>query len=170
MSLSMYQASVPVILRAFANLTHVLEKGKAYAEAKKLDATTGLPQSRLFVDMLPLVSQVRIASDITKGGVARLAGMEVPKFEDNEVTLDDLLARIQKTVDFIKTVKPEQIDGSETREITLPMRAGPMHFKGQDYLLHFLLPNLFFHCTTAYNILRHNGVEIGKMDFLGKLQ
>jgi hypothetical protein len=169
MSLSMYQASVPVFLRAFANLSQVLQKAKAHAEAKKIDPIA-FTQARLYPDMLPLVNQIRIASDVTKGGAARLAGVEVPKMEDNEVTFDDLLARIEKTVAFLKTLTPAQIDGSEARDITLPMRAGPVQFKGQDYLLGFVLPNLYFHCTTAYAILRHNGVEIGKMDFLGKLQ
>lgn len=168
MSLSMFQASVPVFIRALNNLSAVLGKGKAYAEAKKIDGAV-LTQFRLYPDMFPLASQVRIACDIVKGGGARLAGIEPPKFEDNEVSFDELLARVQKTLDFLATLSAEQIDGSEARDITLNSPRGAMHFKGQDYLLGFVLPNLYFHSATAYGILRHNGVEVGKMDFLGKL-
>lgn len=169
MSLSMYQASVPVFIHALHNLAAILEKGKAYAEAKKL-APTALTAFRLFPDMLPLTTQITIASDIAKGGGARLAGIDPPKFEDNEVTLDDLIARVKKTVDFLSTLTAAQIDGSETRAITLKSPRGDMHFTGQDYLFKFVLPNLYFHSATAYNILRHNGVEVGKQDFLGKIQ
>ena len=167
MSLSMFQASVPVFIRTLTNLKAVLEKGRAHVAAKNLDESHFF-NYRLFPDMLPFAAQVRIACDMVKGGGARLAGIEVPKFEDNETTLEQLVARVQKTLDFLATLKSEQIDGSETRDITLPMRSGPMSFKGQDYLLHFVLPNLYFHATTTYSILRHNGVEIGKWDFLGK--
>ena len=167
MSLTMSQASMPVLIRMLRNLRAILEKGAAHAEAKKFDAAS-LIGARLFPDMFPLTRQVQIAADMAKGGAARLAGIEPPKFEDNEQSFADLLARIDKTIDFLKTIKPEQIDGSEDRDIKVPMRSGPMEFKGQAYLLHWVLPNFYFHVTTAYNLLRHNGVEIGKMDFLGK--
>ncbi len=168
MSLSMFQTSVPVFIAALNNLSALLEKAKAHAEAKKLDAAA-LPQFRLFPDMLPLVNQVRIACDMAKGGGARLAGIEPPKFEDLEVSFEDLIARVRKTVDFLSPLTAAQIDGSETRAITLKSPRGEMHFSGQDYLLKFVLPNIYFHTATAYNILRHNGVEIGKQDFLGKI-
>lgn len=166
MKISMYQASVPVFIRMLNNLAAVLGKGEAYAEAKKIDPTV-LTGSRLYPDMFPLSRQVQIATDNAKGPAARLAGVEVPKFEDNEKTFAELRARIQKTVEFLQTLKPEQIDGSEDRTITLPMRTKTLTFQGMPYLLNFALPNFYFHVTTAYDILRHNGVEIGKQDFLG---
>ncbi len=169
MSLSMFQASMPVAAHALHNLAAVLAKGKAHIDAKKLDEAS-LVNFRLFPDMLPLASQVRIACDMVKGAGARLAGVEVPKFADDEKTFDELIARVQKTLDFIGTLKAAQIDGSEAREITLPSPRGAMKFTGQNYLFQFVLPNLYFHSATAYNILRHNGVEVGKMDFLGKIQ
>lgn len=168
MSLSMSQASVPVLLRTLSNFIAILEKGKAHAEAKKIDPSV-LINFRLYPDMLPLSKQVQIASDMAKGGGARLAGVEVPKYEDNETSFDELIYRLKKTMDFLASLDPTKIDGSESREIVLPMRSGPVKFKGQDYLLNFVLPNVNFHAVTGYNILRHNGVEIGKMDFLGKL-
>lgn len=167
MALSMYQASVPVFVRMLGNLRALLEKGAAFAESRKFDASL-LAESRLFVDMLPLSRQVQIATDGAKGCAARLAGVEPPKFEDTEKTVQELLQRIDKTVDYLKTFKPEQIDGSEGRAITLALRSGALNFDGQSYLLNFVLPNFYFHVTTAYNLLRHNGVEIGKMDFLGR--
>lgn len=168
MSLSMYQASVPAFIEALKNLAAVLEKGKAHVEAKKLEAGS-LVSFRLFPDMFPLSRQVQIATDMVKGAGARLACVEVPKYEDNEASFDELIARVHKTIAFLETLTAAQIDGGEAREITLPMRAGPVKFKGQDYLLKFVLPNLYFHSATTYNILRHNGVEVGKMDFLGKI-
>jgi len=167
MSISMYQVSVPVFVRMLGNLRAILEKGAAYAEAKKFKPEV-LLNSRLSPDMFPLTRQVQIATDQAKGCSARLAGVEVPKFEDNEASFEELYARIDKTLAFLKTLKPEQIDGSEGKDITLPSPRGPMEFKGQPYLLFFVHPNLYFHCTTAYAILRHNGVEVGKMDFVGK--
>jgi uncharacterized protein len=125
-------------------------------------------QSRLIADMLPLVKQVQIATDMAKNGAARLAGVDPLKFEDNETTFDELYARIDRAVDYIKSFKAEQIDGSETRAVTVPSRSGDTHFEGQAYLLHFVLPNLFFHSTMAYAILRKAGANIGKMDFIGK--
>jgi len=167
MTLSMYQASVPVFLHMLGNLRNLLEKGAAYAEARKFDATV-LVNARLFPDMLPLARQIQIASDTAKGCGARLAGVEVPKFADNESSFPELVDRIDRTVAFLKELTPAQIDGSEGKTVVLPMRTGDLTFTGQQYLLGFALPNFFFHVTTAYNLLRHNGVEIGKMDYLGR--
>ncbi len=166
MSISMYQASVPTLIQALKALSGVLDKGAKHAEAKGIDPAV-LLGSRLYPDMFPLTRQVQIASDNAKGPSARLAGMEPPKFDDNEASFADLQARITKTIDFLQTLKPAQIDGSEDRQIVLQMRAGPLEFKGQAYLLHFAMPNFYFHCATVYAILRHNGVEVGKKDFLG---
>ena len=166
MKISMYQASVPVFTRMLTNLAAVLDKAAAHAEAKKIDPTV-LVNSRLYPDMLPLVKQVQIASDHAKGAAARLAGLESPKFEDNEATFPELGARIQKTISYLNTLKPEQIDGSEERTITLPLRTRTLTFQGMPYLLNFALPNFYFHVTTAYDIFRHNGVELGKKDFIG---
>ena len=167
MTISMYQTSVANFIRVLNNLSAVLAKGAAYAEAKKIDPTV-LLGSRLYPDMFPLTRQVQIASDGAKGCAARLAGVEPPSYEDNESSFAELEARIRKTIDYLKSFKPEQIDGSEARAISLQMRVGVMNFEGLPYLLNFVLPNLYFHASTAYNILRHNGVELGKMDFLGK--
>jgi len=167
MTISMYQASVPALVRMLGNLKTLLEKGQAHAEARKFDGTI-LADSRLFPDMFPLARQVQIATDMAKGGVARLAGVEPPKYEDTERTLPELIGRVEKTIDFLKGFQPQQIDGSETRRITLPLRSGTREFEGLGYLLHFVLPNFYFHVTTAYNLLRHNGVELGKPDFLGR--
>jgi hypothetical protein len=164
----MYQASVPVFARALGNLRAILEKGEAHAAAKNFKPEV-LLNDRLAPDMLPLTRQIQIATDGVKGCSARLAGIEVPKYEDNEASFADLYARLDKTIAFINSIKPEQIDGSEGKDISLPSPRGTMEFKGQPYLLFFVLPNMYFHCTTAYAILRHNGVEIGKMDFLGKI-
>lgn len=167
MSLSMYQASVPVFIRMLGNVRAILEKGAAYAEAKKFDASV-LVQSRLAPDMFPLSRQVQVAADMAKGCAARLAGVEPVKFEDTETTIPQLIARIDKTVAHLKTFKPAQIDGSEDRSITIPLRSGPREFKGQGYLLNFVMPNFYFHCTTAYALLRHNGLDLGKPDFIGR--
>jgi hypothetical protein len=167
MTLSMYQASAPVFVRALGNLTHVLKKGEAHAKAKNV-TDEALLQTRLIIDMLPLIKQVQIACDMATRGMARLAGVEPQSFEDNETTLEQAYDRIARATDYIKSFKPEQIDGSETRAIQLKMRSGELNFEGQTYLLHFLIPNVFFHCTTAYNILREAGTDIGKMDFVGQ--
>jgi len=167
MSLSMYQASVPVFIRALANLAHVLDKGAAHAAAKNVSDEV-LLQTRLVPDMLPLIKQVQIACDMATRGAARLAGVEPQSFEDNETTLAQAHERIARATTYLKTFTAEQIDGSETRAIHLTMRSGEMHFDGQTYLLGFVLPNVFFHCTTAYNILREAGAELGKADFLGQ--
>jgi uncharacterized protein len=167
MAISMYQAAVPAITRALNNLIAVLEKGAAHAEEKKIDPAV-LLASRLYPNMFPLSKQVQIASDISKGGCARLAQMEPPKFEDNEVTFADFVERLRKTVTFLETLKADQIDGSEDRTVTWKTQTATRSMQGQAYLLNHVLPNVFFHATTAYNILRHNGVELGKQDFLGK--
>ncbi|EIL89287.1 hypothetical protein UU9_09632 [Rhodanobacter fulvus Jip2] len=167
MTLSMYQASAPVFIRALGNLTHVLKKGEAHAKAKNV-TDEALLQTRLIIDMLPLIKQVQIACDMATRGMARLAGVEPQSFEDNETTLAQAYDRIARATDYIKSFTPEQIDGSETRAIHLKMRSGELNFEGQAYLLHFLIPNVFFHCTTAYNILREAGTEIGKADFVGQ--
>jgi hypothetical protein len=162
----MYQASVPVFVRALGNLKHVLQKGAEHAKAKSVTDEV-LLQTRLIPDMLPLVKQVQIAADMATRGTARLAGAEPKSFEDNETTLEQVYARIDNAIEYIKTFKPEQIDGSEGCTIVLKMRTGEMTFEGQAYLLGFIIPNLFFHCTTAYNILREAGTQIGKPDFIG---
>lgn len=168
MTLSMYQASAPVLTRALTNLIAVLEKGAAFAEARKIDPSV-LLNYRLAADMFPLTRQVQIASDMAKGCVARLAGQEPPKYEDNEASFPELITRLRKTIDFIASFSAAQIDGSEDKTITLQRRDGEVSFQGQPYLLFYVLPNVYFHCTTAYDILRHVGVEIGKADFIGKL-
>ncbi|WP_438034913.1 DUF1993 domain-containing protein [Sorangium sp. So ce204] len=166
MTISMYQASVPVLVRMLGNLSAILTKAAAYAEAKKIEPRV-LLDARLAPDMLSLTRQVQIASDSAKGCGARLAAVDLPKYEDNEASFDELQARIAKTVAFLNSLRPEQIDGSEDRDVTIPTRDQPLQFKGQVYLLNFVLPNFYFHVTTAYAILRHNGLEIGKLDFLG---
>jgi len=167
MTISMYQASVPVFERMLTNLAAILEKGAAHAEAKKFDQAV-LFNARLYPDMFTMSKQVQIAADMAKGGVARLAGEEPPRFEDTETTLTELVTRCTKTITYIKGFKPAQIDGSEEREIVLKMKHATMEFRGQPYLLNWVYPNFYFHATTAYDILRHNGVEVGKMDYLGK--
>ncbi len=167
MTLSMYQASVPVFVRALGNLAHVLKKGAEHAASKNVTDEV-LLQTRLIPDMLPLVKQVQIACDMAARGASRLAGAEPMSFEDNETTLEQIHARIECAIDYINTFKPEQIDGSEQRQVVLKTRNGEMTFAGQAYLLDFVLPHMFFHCTTAYNILREAGTDIGKTDFMGK--
>jgi hypothetical protein len=167
MTISMYEASVPVFVRMLQNLTVIVEKGAAHAEAKKIEPAV-LVNSRLYPDMLPFAKQIQIATDMAKGGVARLAGQEPVKFEDNEASFPELLARIQKTIAYLNTFTKAQIDGTEEKSITLQMRTGPMTFTGMPYLLNFVHPNFYFHVTTAHDILRHCGVEVGKWDFLGK--
>ncbi|MGF1939233.1 MAG: DUF1993 domain-containing protein [Nostoc sp. ChiQUE02] len=167
MTISMYKALIPVSIHTLNNLVNILEKGATYAETKKIDPSV-LINSRLSPDMFPLSKQVQIASDIANRGAARLAGIEAPKFEDNETTFPQLIDRIQKTISYLNTFKPEQIDGSEERTIALQMRDNTLSFQGMSFLLYFVLPNLYFHVTTAYDILRHCGVELGKGDFLGQ--
>ncbi len=163
--LSMYDATITPLRRALSSLSHILNKGEAYADAKGIEHTV-LLNARLFPDMYPIIRQVYIATDMSKGAAARLAGLEVPKYEDTETTFAELQARITKTLAFIDTIKPEQLVGSATRDITITVRKTDLHFNGQDYLLKWVMPNVYFHVTTAYNILRHNGCELGKPDFL----
>lgn len=167
MAISMYSASVPIIQRVLGNLSTWLDKAAAHAEARKFDPLV-LVNARLYPDMLPLSSQVQIACDSAKGCVARLAGVEIPRHEDTEKTIGELKARIAKTLDFVQGVPAAQLEGSEDRAISLPRRnKEPLQLQGEFFLKHYALPNLFFHATTAYAILRHNGVEIGKADYLG---
>ena len=169
MPISMYQTSVPVFIRMLSNLDAILKKGAAYAEARKIDPAV-LINSRLYPDMFPLARQIQIASDTAKGAAARLAGVEPPTNEDNEVSFEELSARLHKTIAYLESFKPEQIDGSEQRTITLNHHGEKVSYAGLNYLLQSVLPNFFFHVTTAYDILRHCGLEIGKKDYLGVLQ
>lgn len=166
MPMSMYQASAPVFTKMLTNLAAILDKAQAHAEAKKFDPTV-LLDSRLSPDMLPFTKQIHIATDFARGCIARLAGQEPPKFEDNERSFAELKARIERSVAAIKEYGPAQIDGTENREITIKMGGQPRTFTGQKYLQEIVMPNFFFHVTTAYALLRHNGVEIGKKDFVG---
>jgi len=169
MSYSMSKASLPVFEIGLTALSNVLDKAAAFATAKKIDPAV-LAGTRLAPDMFPLIRQVQIASDQAKNGASRLAGVEAPRFEDNETTLDQLKARVAKTLAYVKTLDAKAIDGSGDREITFPL--GPNnkgHMQGNDYLNHFVLPNFYFHLTAAYAILRHCGVDIGKQDFLGAI-
>jgi hypothetical protein len=163
----MYQASAPRFANMLRNLAALIEKADAHCAAKKIEPAA-LTAFRLYPDMFPFTRQVQIACDTAKGAVARLAGVEIPKHEDVEQSFAELKARIAKTIDFIESVPAAKIDGSEEREIVLPMRSGERRYKGMQYLLGFAYPNFYFHVTTAYDILRHNGVEIGKADFIGK--
>ena len=169
MSFSMSQASLPVFEIGLNALSAVLEKADAYTKARKFDSAT-LLTSRLAPDMFALTRQVQVATDQAKNGSSRLAGVEPPRYEDNETTIEQLRARIAKTVAYLKTLDPKKIDGSADREITFPL--GPNnkgHMKGDDYLNHFMLPNFYFHITAAYAILRHCGIDLGKRDFLGAI-
>jgi len=166
MTLSMYQASAPRFANMLKNLSAILDKAQAHVEAKKLDPAA-LTACRLYPDMFPLTRQVQVACDAAKGAVARLAGVEIPKHEDTEQTFAELQARIARTIDFINTIKPAQIDGSEGKEIVLKLGAREVKFTGMQYLLGHATPNFYFHVTTAYNILRHNGVEVAKRDYIG---
>jgi hypothetical protein len=167
--MSLYDFSVPAFTLALTNLSNQMDKATAYAERKKFD-TKAFADARLIADMLTFTKQVQIACDNAKGPVARLAGIENPKHEDNEATFAELKARIAKTLDFIKTAKPEQFAGAEKREIVLQFPQLTLKFAGQDYLTKFALPNFYFHVTMAYALLRHNGVELGKGDFIGAVQ
>ena len=164
---AMYDASITTITRALTNLIHVLEKGAAHAETKKIEPSV-LVSSRLYPDMFPLSKQVQIASDVAKIGIARLAQAEPPKWEDDETTFPQLIERVRKTIAYLKTLKPEQFDDG-SRMVTFPAQGETKTWPGSRYLFTRVLPNVFFHCATTYDILRHNGVEIGKGDFLGPL-
>jgi len=166
MSITMYSASVPIFVRMLGNMTAWIDKAEAHAAAKKFDPAVYL-SARLAPDMLPFPKQIQIACDTVKFCVARLAGVESPKFDDTETTLAELRERINATIAYVKSIPAAQIEGSEDKDITIPRRDGSTIMTGEAYLKHFVLPNLFFHATTTYALLRHNGVEIGKMDFLG---
>ena len=162
----MYKSSIPVFIHNLNNLSEILKKAADHSEAKKIEPAVFI-NARLFPDMLPLVRQVQIASDACKASAARLAEIEIPSFEDNEMSFADLQERILKTIKFLKTIEPQQIDGKEELKINYTQHGKERNFVGLPYLLNWALPNLFFHITTAYAILRHNGVEIGKKDYLG---
>jgi hypothetical protein len=166
MTISMYQASVPVFVKGLKAMSGVLAKGKAHVEARKIDEAAFM-QGRLYPDMLPFTRQVFIATDMAKGCAARLAGVDVPVYEDTETTFEGLIARVAKTVAFIDGLTPAQVDGTEDKDITLMRGGQPLVVKGQTYLLEQAVPNFYFHLTTTYALLRQGGVEIGKKDFLG---
>lgn len=168
MTISMYQASVPVFARGLSSLKTILAKGAAHAAAKKIDESVFL-NARLYPDMLPLARQVHIATDFARGTVARLSGSEPPKWEDNEATFAELIARVERTIEAVNSFAAAQVDGSEARPVTRQVRGEPKTFTGINYLLQYSMPNFYFHTTTAYAILRSNGVEVGKGDFIGKL-
>lgn len=163
---NMYDIIIPPLVLALNNLSHIIKKGKRYADARDIEHDVIL-NGRLFPNMYPLTRQVQIATDMSKGAAARLAGIEVPKYEDNETNFEELLARIDKTVAFLESIAPEKYDGAESRPIEMMVRDSKRQFVGLDYLLRWVQPNVYFHVTTAYNILRHNGIELGKRDFLG---
>jgi hypothetical protein len=166
MKISMHAMSHDVFKKALTQLLHILEKGAASAEARKFD-TGVLVNARLAPDMLPLSKQIQLTSDFAKNSMARLAGIDPPKFEDNETTMDELLARVRKTLEYIGTVPQSALEGSETRDIRIPLRDRTLELKGLPFLQFWALPNFFFHYVTAYDVLRHNGVDVGKRDFLG---
>ncbi len=165
-AISMYRASVPRFVNILGNLSAILDKTQAHIDAKKIP-DAALTAYRLFPDMLPMTTQVQIACDAAKGVVARLAGVEIPAFEDNEKTIAELKARVVKTIDFIQSIQPAQLDGTEDKDIVITRGEKVTRYKGMQFLLGHAVPNFYFHVTTTYAILRHNGVEIGKRDFLG---
>jgi hypothetical protein len=169
MTISMFDASIPVFVHGLNNLAGVLRKGAAHALAKKVDPAVYLGM-RLAPDMFPLLKQVQIACDLAKGPAARLAGVERPTHEDVEHSFEDLIARIDKTIAFLQSITPEQLEGAEERSVSLTLRGNDVSFRGQPYLLYFALPNFYFHLTTSYALLRHAGVELGKADYVGPLQ
>lgn len=168
MTISMYQASVPVFLKMLSNLNAILVKAAAHAEEKKIDVSV-LLDARLYPDMFPLARQIQLACDFACGTVARLVGMEPPAFDDSAKGLADLAARVDRSVDYLRRLDAAALDGSDERHIVRQIRGQPKTFTGSKYLLQFALPNFFFHATTAYAILRHNGVDVGKTDFIGTL-
>lgn len=167
MTFDMYTLSVPVFARGLKNLIHILDKGAAHAAAKNFDQNV-LLGGRIFPDMFPLSRQVQIATDITKGCVARLAGVEIPSYSDTETSFAELIGRVERTLDFFASFKPEQFGGSAEKQIVLTLRTRTLEFPGMVYLQTFAVPNMYFHITTTYNLLRHVGVELGKQDFLGQ--
>jgi len=168
MTISMYQASVPMMIRMLTNLKGILAKAAAHARDKKIEEAV-LLGARLYPDMFPLTRQVQVASDFARRTAARLAGREPLALEDNEKTFDELIARLDRSIEYARSIPAGEIDGSEAREIVFPVRGQPKRLTSMSYLCDFALPNFFFHVTTAYAILRHNGVEIGKADYIGAL-
>jgi hypothetical protein len=168
MSLTMYTATVPTCTRTLNSLAAILEKAAAHSEARKINPAT-LLGTRLFPDMFPLATQIHIANDIAQGGAARLAGAEVPVFEAKERTLAEWIAATRGSVAYLESLKPAQFDGSEDRNVTWQTRTSTKNMQGTPYLFHHVLPNVFFHVTTAYDILRQAGLEIGKLDYLGRV-
>jgi uncharacterized protein len=168
-AISMFDVSIPVLTRGLSNLSSILDKAAAHAAAKKFDPSV-LVQARLFPDMFPLSRQVQILCDTAKGAAGRLAGIDIPKHEDNETTIDQLKQRIAKTLEFVKSVKADQVHGAESKPIELKFPNATLKFTGLSYLTDFVLPNFFFHESIVYALLRSNGVEVGKMDFLGSTQ
>lgn len=166
MSISVFDQTVSAMSRMLLNLDAIVSKAEKYAEEKKIDPNV-LIQARLYPDMLPFVSQIRIATDMAKGAAARLSGSEMPKWPDDEATFEDIHARIRKALNYLAGFKPEQFEDGESRDIELKLPNRTLEFTGRDYILGFVLPNFYFHMTTAYNILRHNGLAIGKFDFMG---
>lgn len=166
MKISMYAMSHDVFKKALTQLLHIMEKGVASAEARKFD-TGVLVGARLAPDMLPFSKQIQLTSDFAKNSMARLAGIDPPKFEDNETTMAELVARVRKTLEYIDTVPESALEGSESRDIRIPLRDRTVEFKGLPFLQYWAIPNFFFHYVTAYDVLRHNGVDVGKRDFLG---
>jgi hypothetical protein len=164
----MFQSSIPVFIKTLTNLKTILEKGAAHAQAKTIDEAV-LLHARLYPDMLPLTAQVQIAADMARGGADRLTGGEPQSWEDNEKTFAELITRVDRTIAHLKSFSASQFEGADTRQVTRKLRGQPKTFSGANYLQQFVIPNLYFHVTTAYDILRHNGVEIGKLDFLGPL-
>lgn len=169
MPLTMHSASAPVFTRMLGHLLNWLDKAEAHAQARKFDPANYL-SARLAPDMLPFTKQIQIACDAAKFGVARLAGVEAPKFDDNEASLADLRARVRKTLDFIESIPAGQVTGSDERAVVLPRRDGPVTLQGEFFLKHYALPNFYFHIVTAYALLRHNGVDLGKADYLGPIK
>jgi hypothetical protein len=167
MKLDMYQATVSPCVRALTNLSDILEKAMAYSTARKIDPAV-LLGSRLYPDMLPLTMQIVIAGDIARGGAARLAGVEVPAFDGGKATFGELIQGIKLSVQYLETLKPEQFEGAEDRTVTWQTRSSSKSMQGTPYLFNHVLPNVYFHVTTAYDILRHSGLEIGKQDYLGR--
>lgn len=167
MRISMYRASLPVFVHMLRNLREILQKGAAHAEDRGVDPGV-LVNCRLYPDMFPLSRQVQIATDVVKGFAARVAGQSPPKYDDDESTFDELVERVDKTILFLESFEPGQIDGTEEKEVRLLLRSGDVTLTGLDYLNHFVVPNFYFHVTIAYALLRHNGVELGKKDFMGR--
>ena len=168
MSFGMYQASIPGFTKTLNNLTAILDKAERYVTERKIDPEVLLTW-RIAPDMFPLTRQIQLTSDFAKSAPARLAGKEVPKYPDEEQTFSELKARIAKTLKFVESISPKDLDGSETRDINFTLGGQNVHFKGEPYLVHFVLPNFYFHCTAAYAVARHFGADVGKRDFLGSI-